>query len=274
VHCGAGSPVAFDQLISLPTVLGPHITGVATDAAGFIEVDGSLRVCGSERVWAAGDCLATALEHSALAARQADAAVAAIAAACPATGGAPPAPALGAPELTGLLLTGQRNRWLAENPAGTHEPSTRCLWWPPGRAVGRMLAGQIAAWDPSVHGTLPGHPDGLALSVPIALGCNGGVASGAGAEVSAQTRAARVRDIENRQLMAIDRMERAAGAELRELSDRLKTLDADEQRVVNELRRNGYLLHDHAAASHGASGGRPRPSAPRSSDRAPRPVRP
>ncbi|MGA9856751.1 MAG: FAD/NAD(P)-binding oxidoreductase, partial [Solirubrobacteraceae bacterium] len=73
VHCGAGSPVAFDQLISLPTVLGPHITGVATDAAGFIEVDGSLLVCGSERVWAAGDCVASALDHSALAARQADA---------------------------------------------------------------------------------------------------------------------------------------------------------------------------------------------------------
>jgi hypothetical protein len=35
-------------------------------------------------------------------------------------------------------------------PAGTRQPSTRCLWWPPGRAVGHLLAPQIAAWDPAV----------------------------------------------------------------------------------------------------------------------------
>ena len=36
---------------------------------------------GSERVWGAGSCLATGLEHSALAAQQADMAIAEIAAA-------------------------------------------------------------------------------------------------------------------------------------------------------------------------------------------------
>ena len=80
VRLGRHSPAEFDRLISLPTVVGPFIAGVATDAAGFIEVDETLRVCGSERVWAAGGCVAAALEHSALAAQQADAAIAAIAA--------------------------------------------------------------------------------------------------------------------------------------------------------------------------------------------------
>ena len=71
----------FDRLISLPTMHGPAVAGVATDAAGFIEVDETLRVCDSERVWAAGTAVAAGLEHSALSARQADAATAAMAAA-------------------------------------------------------------------------------------------------------------------------------------------------------------------------------------------------
>ena len=71
VHIGAGSARQFDRLIALPTMLGPAIAGVPTDAAGFIEVDRSLRVWDNEPVWAAGGCVAAALEHSALSARSA-----------------------------------------------------------------------------------------------------------------------------------------------------------------------------------------------------------
>ena len=230
------SAVQFDRLISLPTVLGPFIAGVPTDAAGFVEVDESLHVCGSARAWAAGGCIAAALEHSALAARQADAAVAAIAER--AAGDAePPASRSGVPELTGLLLSGQRERWLAENPAGTHEPSTRCLWWPPGRAVGKMLARQIAAWDLSVGDVLPTSPGGLAIRAPVALGCSDRSAVGRGAV----DRAARVRDIENRQIMAIRRRAREAEAELASLRARLDTLTASQQQVIRELQQHGYL---------------------------------
>ena len=256
VHFGTRSAVEFDRLISLPTVIGPRIAGVATDAAGFIEVDDALKVCGSERVWAAGGCIAAALEHSALAARQADTAIEAIAAVSNDRTGPRSTRPLGAPELTGMLLTGQRDRWLAENPAGTHEPSTRCLWWPPGRAVGRMLAQQIAAWDPSVQEALPGHPDGLVIHAPVAFGCIGihrsdaDADAGAGADVSAQIRAARLRDIENRQLMAIQRRERAADAELRDLNARLQTLTANEQRVIHELQQHGYLLDHDKTPNH------------------------
>jgi hypothetical protein len=249
VRLGAGSKAEFDRLISLPTVDGPFLAGVATDAAGFIEVDEGLKVCGSERVWAAGSCIAAALEHSALAARQADAAIVAITAAISGAGGAGPARPSGAPELTGMLLTGQRDHWLRETPAGTQQPSTRCLWWPPGRAVGRMLAQRIAAWDPSVHQALPDHADGLLIRAPVAVGCNKMPSVSAGAEVSAEVRAARLRDIENRQLLAIERRERAADAELRALNAELQTLTAHQQEVIHELRQHGYLTHHHTAAA-------------------------
>lgn len=246
VHLGSGSAVDFDRLISLPTVVGPLIAGVASDAAGFIEVDDTLKVCGSERVWAAGGCLATALQHSALDARQADAAIDAIAAAYEGSA-TPESPA--APELTGLLLSGQRDRWLAENPVGTREPSTRCLWWPPGRAVGRMLAEQIAAWNPSLSEALPGRPEGLVVRAPVPLGCTAATNFGAPEHVSAATRAARLHDIENRHLLAIRRRERAADAELRDLTARLEELGDKEQRIVRDLQQHGYLLHHEGGAN-------------------------
>lgn len=232
-----GSRASFERLISLPTIAGPFIGGVATDALGFVEVDEDLRVCGGERVWAAGACIAAALEHSALSAQQADAAAAAIAAACR---GEPPGEAARAPDLTGILLAARREQWLAENPAGTTEPSTRCLWWPPGRAVGSMLAGRIAAWDPSLHRELAAHPGGLEIRTPVALGCAGG--AGVAAEsASAADRAARLHDIETRQQMALARREREAAAELDALSARLDSLAERQERVVHELQRHGYL---------------------------------
>jgi sulfide:quinone oxidoreductase len=243
IRVGAGPTSAFDRLISLPTVVGPLIGGIPTDAAGFIEVDETLKVCGSERVWAAGSCIAAALEHSALAARQADAAVAAIAAAA----GFGSTSSSGAPELTGMLLAEQRDQWLAENPAHTRQPSTRCLWWPPGRAVGSMLAGRIAAWDPSVNHALPNHRGGLPIRVPVGLGCSERPYVSTGGEVSPAVRMARLRDIENRQLMALQREARAADDELRGLSARLEAMTAHQQEVVRDLQQHGYL-RDHARA--------------------------
>jgi len=249
VRLGTGSAVEFERLISLPTVVGPFINGVATDAIGFIEVDEALKVCGSERVWAAGGCIAAALEHSALSARQSDAAIAAIVAAIAGKAGAGSTRSSLPPDLTGILLTGAREQWLSENPVGTHEPSTRCLWWPPGRAVGHMLAHRIAAWDPSVHRALPSHPGGLEIRAPVALGCSERPSMGAGSEVSAEVRSARLRDIENRQQMGLQRREREAAAELEALSTRLQMLAAHQQKVIRELERHGYLRDRDNAAS-------------------------
>jgi sulfide:quinone oxidoreductase len=232
-----GAPVRrFDRMISLPAGSGPFLPGVATDAAGYIQVNAQLQVCGSDRIWAVGGCVSAALEHGTLAACQADAAIAAIAAA--AQGDKTPAPP--APDLTGMLLTGQRERWRAENPIGTPQPSTRCLWWPPGRAVGRMLARRIEAWDPSVVHTLPSNPSGVVITTPIALGCGSAIADTDG-EVTADIRAARLRDLENRQLMAVARRERAVDDELRALDAKLRALRARERKAISELKRHGYL---------------------------------
>lgn len=246
---GEGRELQFDRLISLPTISGPYLSGIPTDAAGFIEVDQGLKVCGTRRIWAAGGCVAAALEHSALSAGQADAVAAAIAAALGVGTQAPPPP-----ELTGMLLRGQRERWLAENPPGTRQPSTRCLWWPPGRAVGRMLARHIAALDTDVSPDLPSIAAGVPVQVPVALGCADGTPAagaggapsaggtpGAGGAPSAEDRAARLRDVEQRQLMALTRQERSADAELREMSARLQTLQARQDRAVRDLHRHGYL---------------------------------
>jgi hypothetical protein len=107
-----------------------------------------------------------------------------------------------------------------------------------------MLAQHIAAWNPAVQQALPSLPGGVLVRVPVALGCSERTSVTAGAQISAEERIARVRDIDNRQLMAVRRKERAADAELRALSARLETLRAHEQAVVQELQRHGYL-HGH-----------------------------
>lgn len=234
----------FDRLIALPTMVGPSLLGIATDVNDFIAADASLQVCGSERIWAAGGCLAVGLEHSALSARQADVAAEGIAAALAATfddvaAGPPPV----APELTGVLLRRQRSAWLAANPPGTRQLSTRCLWWPPGRAVGQMLARRIAAWDPSLEEMLPARPDGLFIRCPVVLAPHQPVTVPA-ADITPEVRAARLRDIEHRQLQAVSRHEREAEAELRALRTRLQTLTAEQEEVIAHLRRQGYLGTD------------------------------
>lgn len=234
----------FEFLIALPTRVGPSLAGVATDATGFVEVDEGFRVRGSERLWAAGSCIAAALEHSALSALQADAAAAAIAhaAGVKAMDDADSIP--DPPEVTGILLTGQRDRWLAENPSGTREPSTHCLWWPSGRAVGHLLARQIASWESAVQVFLPGHPDGVPIRVPVALGKDTTLPRTVGGLRDDDVRNARRRDLENRQLMAVERCEREAAEELRALSTGLDALAVHERQVVASLRQHGYLLSD------------------------------
>lgn len=234
--------IELDRLIALPTISGPYLSGVPTDAAGFVEVAETLGVCASPGVWAAGGCMSAALEHSALSAGQADAAAAAIAAAAGASPSGSPRP----PELDGLLLQGQREQWLQENPPGTREPSTRCLWWPPGRAVGGMLAEHIAALDTDLSEALPNLPPGLPVHVPVALGCTHAPDTGEGGRPSAvepsdDGRIARLRDIEQRQLMALSRHERSADADLRAMDARLQTLQSSQDQAIRELRRHGYL---------------------------------
>jgi sulfide:quinone oxidoreductase len=130
--------VPTDAIVALPLVRGPRLEGVPADEFGFIPVDRHGRVTGLEAVYAAGDATDFPVKQGGLAAQQADAVVAHIAAHV----GARVAPAPFRPVLRGMLFTGEdphflHTRDLAHAREGTSSPSP--LWWPPTKIAGRYL---------------------------------------------------------------------------------------------------------------------------------------
>jgi hypothetical protein len=111
-----------------------------------------------------------------------------------------------------------------------------------------MLAARIAASDPSVTNAVARGPDGVAIRTPVVLGREAPEAPAA-SELTGTVREAREHDIEHRQLRAVDRREREADAELRDLSAGLQTLAARQQEVIQSLRRHGYLK-DRGQSNH------------------------
>jgi sulfide:quinone oxidoreductase len=149
----SGRGVAADAVISLPRLEGPRVEGLPHDERGFIPVDRHCAVDGVRRVYAAGDGTAFPIKQGGLAAQQADAAAATIAAELGAIEHAEPFH----PVLRGLLLTGTEPRYLrAASSAGAggelSEVSFQPLWWPPGKIAGRHLTPYLSG------------PDGLALT--------------------------------------------------------------------------------------------------------------
>jgi sulfide:quinone oxidoreductase len=144
-----------DRVLALPRLRGRTPPGVPADADGFTTVDEHCRVTATERVWAAGDGIAFPVKFGGLAAEQADAAAADIAA----TAGAPVERTPFRPVLRGQLLTGHGPRYLRHDAAGgggEGEATTHTLWWPPGKIAGRYLSPWLAARDDeAVAGQLP-----------------------------------------------------------------------------------------------------------------------
>jgi sulfide:quinone oxidoreductase len=68
----SGQRVEAARILALPALRGRSISGIPTDADGFIEVDEHCRVRGLDRVWAAGDAIAFRLKSGGFAAEQAD----------------------------------------------------------------------------------------------------------------------------------------------------------------------------------------------------------
>ncbi len=79
-HSG-GEPLRYDSVVALPRLQGPAISGLPTDADGFLPVGRSSELIGAERVYVAGDAGNFPVKYGGIAAQQADAAAAAIAAA-------------------------------------------------------------------------------------------------------------------------------------------------------------------------------------------------
>ena len=78
VHPG-GQQLRFDRVVAVPRLVGA-ITGLATDADGFLPITSHCEVSGIERVYAAGDATDFPVKYGGIAAQQADAAAASIAA--------------------------------------------------------------------------------------------------------------------------------------------------------------------------------------------------
>ena len=95
-----GEPVQVERIVSLPRLGGPWIGGLPHDEQGFLATDAHGAVLGVEAVWAAGDGTAFPLKQGGLAAQQADAAAAAIAASL----GADVTPDPFRPVLRGMLI--------------------------------------------------------------------------------------------------------------------------------------------------------------------------
>ena len=107
VHPGE-QHLRFDRVVALPRLAGPAITGLPADADGFLPVTSRCEVTGTERVYAAGDATDFPVKYCAIAAQQADAAAASIAAMAGAA--AEPTPFDGV--VHGALVSGREYRCL------------------------------------------------------------------------------------------------------------------------------------------------------------------
>jgi sulfide:quinone oxidoreductase len=143
-----GRELPVDGVVALPLVRGPRLEGVPADDFGFIPIDSHCRVRGLEDVYAAGDATDFPVKQGGLAAQQADAVAAHIAAGL----GAAVKPAPFTPVLRGMLFSGGdpqflRTRELADADEGT--ASLAPLWWPPTKIAGGYLAPFLLGDDPS-----------------------------------------------------------------------------------------------------------------------------
>lgn len=141
LETGDDELVPADWIVALPRLNGPWIAGLPHDESGFIPTDEHGAVTGAPGVWAAGDGTAFPIKQGGLAAQQADAAAAAIAASLGADVEAEPF----RPVLHALLLDPEGERPLdsdADSPAA-EEP-----WWPASKVAARHLGPYLAARPP------------------------------------------------------------------------------------------------------------------------------
>jgi sulfide:quinone oxidoreductase len=97
-----------DRVVAVPALAGPAISGVPADVHGFLPVTPFAQVAGVERVYAAGDATSFPVKWGGIAAQQADAAAASIAA----LAGAPAEPAPFDGVVHGVLLGDRKGRRL------------------------------------------------------------------------------------------------------------------------------------------------------------------
>jgi sulfide:quinone oxidoreductase len=136
-----------DRVVAMPELFGPAVRGLPAAEHGFIPVDLHGQVRGIERVYAAGDATDFAIKHGGVASQQADAAAQSIAA----LAGAPVEPEPFRPVIHGMLLTGDKPRYLSARIAGgqgfSSEMSDSPTWSPPMKIAAKYLAPYLDRLD-------------------------------------------------------------------------------------------------------------------------------
>ena len=136
-----------DRIVALPELSGPSLPGVSSDQDGFIPIDARSEVRGLEHVYAAGDATDFPVKHGGIAAQQADVAAQAIAAI--AGHGVAPPPLH--PVIHGMLLTGDKPRYLAAHIHGGDSSSSQMTdaptWSPRTKIAARYLAPYLEERD-------------------------------------------------------------------------------------------------------------------------------
>ena len=136
-----------DRVVALPELYGPAIRGVRLGEHGFLRVDEFCRMPGQERVFAAGDATEFAVKHGGISSQQADTVAESIAA----MAGAEITPRPFRPVIRGMLLTGEKPRYLTARIAGgqgfSSEITDAPTWSPSSKVSSRYLAPYLDAHD-------------------------------------------------------------------------------------------------------------------------------
>lgn len=128
-----------DRIVALPELYGPAVRGLPVGPHGFLTVDVYGRMSDVGPVFAAGDAVDFAVKHGGISSQQADVAARSIAA----LAGVEVQPIPFQPVITGMLLTGERPRYLSARITGGHgfssEVTDAPMWSPPGKVVSKYL---------------------------------------------------------------------------------------------------------------------------------------
>jgi sulfide:quinone oxidoreductase len=138
-----GDGLEAERVVALPELQVPYFPGVPRGPGGFIPTDALGRVRGLRSVYAAGDATTFPIKQGGLAAQQADAVAAELAA----LAGVPVERRPPDLRLRAALLTGSAPRFLRaaiDDPDTTSTAGRNVLWWPPGKIAARHLAPYLA----------------------------------------------------------------------------------------------------------------------------------
>ncbi len=136
-----------NRVVALPELFGPGVRGLPLSEHGFFRVDVHGKLVDADHIYAAGDATEFAVKFGGIAAQQADALAESIAA----LAGAAVTPEPFHPVIHGILLTGDRPRYLTARITGgqgfSSEISDTPTWSPVAKIAAKYLAPYLERLD-------------------------------------------------------------------------------------------------------------------------------